>query len=203
MRFLPAILVFGLAGAGYYATHSESARHALTESWLSTDDALDADTGAALAPDLAAAPAEQIVAVPGPEQSDFGSLFRFDLTPESVAHRWARVTTGLSDMGLQGYRVPLVTGTAANDIAGSLTYYFDGQPRLRSITFLGSTGDPARLVNFLARHFGFRKSPSASARTKQYHVRYGFTGFLTVEPAVVLDRSQPRANYKLTLRLSR
>jgi len=206
MRFLPAILVFGLAGAGYYATHSESARQALSESWLSTDESIDSAGGALKATDFGSAsevPAEALVAIAGPQTADFASIFRFDLAPAQVARRWSRVTTGLSEVGLQGYRVPLVTGTATHDIAGSLTYYFDGQPRLRSITFLGATGDPSRLIDFLAHHYGFRKSRSPNARTMLYEVRYRFTGFLTVEPAEVLDRNQPQANYKLVLRLSR
>ena len=38
-------------------------------------------------------------------------VLRLDVTVEWVLQRWPRVTTGLPQLQLQGYRVPLVTGT--------------------------------------------------------------------------------------------
>jgi hypothetical protein len=83
--------------------------------------------------------------------------FRWELTPAWVMSTWPHVTTHLSELDLQGYRMPLVTGTTETDIAGSLTYYFDAQQRLARITFNGTTGDARRLVTFLNSHHHFQR----------------------------------------------
>ena len=72
-------------------------------------------------PDKPAKPAP----LEGVTARDLGEVIRFDGSPEWVMARWPRVTAGLANLDLQGYRVPLVSGTAQDDLAGSLTYYFD------------------------------------------------------------------------------
>src|SRR5215469_2116520 len=109
MRFLPAIVVFGAAGAGYLYTHGDIVRNMSPAEWVSEESAAHS-TAPANREQLAAAPREQVIAVPGPEISNFADVFRFDLTPQAVAQKWGRVSTGLSDQRLAGYRVPLVTG---------------------------------------------------------------------------------------------
>jgi len=82
-------------------------------------------------------------AVPTPIEQ----VFRFDLTPQWVASRWPRVSTVAgSDPDQLGMRVVLVTGTRPDDIAGSLSYFFDRHHQLQRITFSGSTRDPRRLL---------------------------------------------------------
>ncbi len=61
-------------------------------------------------------------------------MLRFDVTVEWVMQRWPRVSTGLPYLQLQGYRVPLVTGTKVADLAGSLTYYFNARQQVQRIT---------------------------------------------------------------------
>ena len=46
--------------------------------------------------------------------------------------RWPRVTT-VPQFALAGLRVPLVTGTQIDDLAGSLTYYFDRTDQVQRI----------------------------------------------------------------------
>jgi hypothetical protein len=82
---------------------------------------------------------------------------RWELTPAWVLSTWPRVTTHLAELDLQGYRMPLVSGTTETDIAGSLTYYFDPQQRLERITFNGTTGDARRLVTFLNQQHHFQR----------------------------------------------
>ena len=69
------------------------------------------------------------------------AVFRCDITPPWVMSQWSRVSTGLAELDLHGYRVALISGTREGDLAGSLTYYFNIQQRLQRITFQGSTGD--------------------------------------------------------------
>src|SRR4029077_4720768 len=137
--------------------------------------------------------------VAGPEQLSLEEIFRFDLTPRIITDRWNRVTTGLGGVRYQGYRVPLVTGATASDLAGSLTYYFDAQPKLQRIAFLGATGDPARLVDFLAQRYGFRRQQTGNPRVMTYRAGFPPAGQLEVTPADLLDRHQAETNYRIDL----
>ena len=202
MKFLPAIVVFGAAGASYVYSHGDLAKSFSPANWVSDEGAV-AEKGPVDVERLAMAPKEEVVAVPGPEVSNFGDVFRFDMTPQSVTQRWSRVSTGLGDVRLQGYRVPLVTGTADSDLAGSLTYYFDGYPKMRRITFLGTTANPQRLVEFLGKHYGFRQYQTGNARVTTYRGHYRFRGTLKVTPAEILDKSLASTNYKVELSLER
>ena len=82
-------------------------------------------------------------------------VLRFDVTVEGIMQRWPRVCTGLTYLQLQGYRVPLVTGTSVADMAGSLTYYFNAQQQVVRITFHGTTGNPSTLMTFLSSQYHF------------------------------------------------
>jgi hypothetical protein len=116
-----------------------------------------------------AGPAAGKVASPQPRTASRGDAplvpieqaLRWELTPAWVMSTWPRVTTHLAELDLQGYRMPLVTGTTETDIAGSLTYYFDPQQRLSRITFNGTTGDARRLVTFLSQSHHFLRHLAA------------------------------------------
>ena len=84
---------------------------------------------------------------------DASSVFDFQITPEWIVAHWPAVSTGLAQLQLEGYRVPLVTGTAQHDLAGSLTYYFNAEQKLQQITFIGTTGDPRPLIGLLIGRF--------------------------------------------------
>ena len=58
---------------------------------------------------------------------NLADAFSMDKTPLWVLQRWPRVSTGGAQLQLQGYRVPLVTGTGEGDLAGSMTYFFNPQ----------------------------------------------------------------------------
>jgi len=103
---------------------------------------------------------------------DLAEVINFDVTPEWVMSRWPRVSAGLSDLHLHGYRVPLVSGTAANDLAGSLTYYFDQQQHVERITFHGSTGDPRKLVTLLTSRYSFLRQATSEPSQVLYQVRW-------------------------------
>lgn len=90
-----------------------------------------------------------------PARIDLAEVLRFDVTPDWVMQRWPWVSAGLSQLPLQGYRVPLVTGTAPEDVAGALTYYFNAHQRAERITLEGTTGDPSGLLKVLIGRYGF------------------------------------------------
>ena len=67
-------------------------------------------------------------------------VLRFDITPRWVMDNWPHVSTTRTDGELDGLRVPLITGTRPQDVAGSLTYYFDKQRVVQRIALDGSRG---------------------------------------------------------------
>jgi hypothetical protein len=89
--------------------------------------------------------------------------FRFDVTPQWVASRWPRVTTVAGDPEHLGMRVAYVSGTADDDVAGSLTYFFDRHHQLQRITLTGLTGDPKRLLATTATRYGLKSQPTTAA----------------------------------------
>jgi hypothetical protein len=86
--------------------------------------------------------------------------FRFDLHPQWVASRWPRVSTVLGEPKQLGMRVALVSGTRPDDVAGSLTYYFDEHHQLQRITFTGFTSDPRRLLTAVVTPNGLQSQPT-------------------------------------------
>ena len=99
----------------------------------------------------------------GGKVNDLRDVMRFDITPDWVLQRFSRVTTVLADTRLEGMRVPIVTGTRPDDIAGTLSYYFDGNQKLQRVTLHGFTGDPNRLVSVMQKHYEMTREPSLEA----------------------------------------
>lgn len=136
---------------------------------------------------------------------DLAEVLRFDGTPDWVMARWPRVSTGLAQPDLQGYRVPLVTGTGQDDLAGSLTYYFDGDQRLKFITFHGATGDPRKLVALVVGRYGFKPEESQDPSLSLFMVKWNGKPLseLRIRTARVLRADQPNTRYHVDLALAR
>src|SRR5437762_1699241 len=128
--------------------------------------------------------------------------FRFDLTPQWVSSRWPRVSTVLGEPEQLGMRVALVTGTRPDDVAGSLTYYFDPHHQLQRITFEGLTRDPRRLLSAMVTPYGLKSLPTTGAA----HYIAGDPDHPTSEvivehlPVLVADPEAPRAEVSVDLR---
>ena len=132
---------------------------------------------------------------------------RFDITPDGILRYWPRVSTGLGQIQLHGYRVPLVTGTAEDDMAGSATYYFNPQQQLQRITFYGTTGNPQRLLATLASRYGFARHVLNSPSMYVYEVAdpSGLPPQSTcrIEQADVVKAAEPLTRYKISLTIER
>jgi len=141
----------------------------------------------------------------GPSVQDFTEVFRFDVTPAWVLGRWPRVSTQLPDTSVQGYRVPLVTGTREDDLAGSLTYYFNRQQKVQRIHFFGTTGDARRLVSMVVSQFGFERQPNAGAGLFLYQVKWNGkpVSELRVQPAKVVSAADPNRRFEVALAIER
>ena len=94
---------------------------------------------------------------------DLREVLRFDISPDWVINRFSRVSTVLADLNLKGLRVPIVTGTRADDMAGTLTYYFDHRGALQRVTIHGFTGHPAKLVGTMTQFYGLQSEPALEA----------------------------------------
>ena len=132
--------------------------------------------------------------------------FRFNVTTGWILQRWPLASIGLADPRLQGYRVPLVTGTARTDLAGSLTYYFDSRQQVRRITFDGTTGDARELVRLMTSRYRFTRRIVADAGQYRYEAAHPdgkTTSTLEIHAAQMVTADDPFGRFKVKLILQR
>lgn len=132
-------------------------------------------------------------------------VFNMNVTKEWVYQRWARKSTALSELGLFGIRVPLVTGTQLHDLAGSLTYFFGNDGRVSRISFHGTTGDTSQLVMLAAQQFGLRQQSTPVASEQLFQIKQNNQVFseLRTRPAPVLWASSPHDSFAVDFDLQR
>ena len=141
---------------------------------------------------------------PGPVQAPlYQSLYdviRFDVTPAWVRARWPRVSSGWLEDEYEGYRVPLVTGTTAYDMHGSMTYFFDRQQRAQRIRFVGQTGNLQPLAELVTQYHGFRAEESAHAGLFVRRFNQRTTGVLRLTHAATARDGTPQ--YEVLLEIN-
>lgn len=142
--------------------------------------------------------------IAGDPVQNLGEIFNFQVTTGWVMNRWPRVSTRLAELDLQGYRVPLVTGTAHDDVAGALTYYFNQDQKVERITFYGTTGDPQRMVAAITA-LGLQQVIHGDAGLYLYQSKWNgeVESELQVRPAKVVRADAPNERYGLALVLKR
>ncbi len=141
--------------------------------------------------------------VEGMAAMSLSDVFNFGVTKEWIYRNWSRKSTALSELGLFGIRVPLVTGTQIHDLAGSLTYFFGNDGRVHRISFHGTTGDTTQLVTLVAQYYGLRPQYTAIAGEQVFQVRRNNQVFseLRTRPAPVLWSSSPHDSFSVELEL--
>jgi hypothetical protein len=139
----------------------------------------------------------------GAPVTDLGEIIRFDVSPSWVTNRWPRITTTQSEAGMEGLRVPVVTGTNVDDVAGSLTYYFDPYQQLQRLSLEGLTGDERKLVAFVAQYYGLQREPSLNAA--MYVSRWNGmpSSVLRITRPPVISADAPHARLQVSLELNR
>lgn len=135
----------------------------------------------------------------------FEQIFRFDITIGWITQQWPRVTTLTPEHNLQGFRVPVSTGTSDFDLAGSLSYYFDSRQQLDRIIFHGTTGDPRRLVAMVTGKYHFERAVNDDPSMFVYRVmQHGYPASeLQIRPAKVIRADAPRLRYEIDLAIKR
>ncbi len=150
--------------------------------------------------------ADPALRLEGPAPLELAEAFRFDVTTGWILTRWPRVSAGLAELQLQGYRVPLVTGTGQDDLAGALTYYFNPRQQVQRITFQGTTGDARKLIHFLAAQHRFGRRLTNDPRIFRYEAP-GPGGepasWLEIRPARVVKSSEPHRRFEVALLIER
>ena len=140
--------------------------------------------------------------VTGVQIQDLRDVLRFDISPDWVISRFSRVSTVLADMKLEGLRVPVVTGTQASDVAGTLTYYFDHQRKLQRLTVHGFTGDPSRLVQSMTSDYGLQAEPALEAGVYTKRWNGNPVHFLRLTYAPVVHSDAVHQKYTVFLELN-
>jgi len=129
-------------------------------------------------------------------------VLRFDISPGWVMERFPRVTTVLADTQLDGLRVPLVTGTAPSDIAGTLTYSFDRYQRLQRLTVHGTTGDATRFMAQLQQQYHMQQVPALGGVLYVLSWNGKATSIVHIEPAAVIYADSPYARFTVMIELN-
>jgi len=131
-------------------------------------------------------------------------MLSLDVTREWIYARWSRKSTGLGEPGLFGVRVPVVTGTAMTDVAGSLSYYFNAQGRVDKLRFHGRTADTTQLVAIAQRQFGMRPQPSLPGEQLFQTPSSGYALCeLKTRPEPVLRSESPHNSFVVDLEINR
>ena len=132
-------------------------------------------------------------------------VLRFDVTSGWVLASWPRVSADLAELDVQGYRVPLVSGTTDSDVAGSLTYYFNSKQRVERITLFGTTGDARNWWPSWNRGSGSSGAIVPEPNLFVYQVKaWGkVTSELRIRPAPVVRSEIPKARFEVALLLDR
>ena len=141
----------------------------------------------------------------GPRVSDLAEVFRFDIKSDWIMGRWGRVSTSTPEADLRGYRVPLVTGPAEHDLAGSLTYYFDRKQQVQRIVFRGTTGDARPLVALMTDKFGLWRQLAADPGLHLYQLKRDgkAPSELRIRPAPIVAADNPHGRFFVELWLAR
>jgi len=145
---------------------------------------------------------QQPASVGGGEVHDLREVLRFDIAPQWLPQRFSRVTTVLSNVQMDGLRVPLITGTRPTDLAGTLTYYFDASQTLRRINLHGLTGDPSQLAALMVQYYGLQPEQSLGGQLFTTRWNNRIANLLQLAPAPVIYAGADHSKYIVFLELN-
>jgi hypothetical protein len=130
-------------------------------------------------------------------------VLRFDITPQWIMDNWPHVATTRNEGGMDGLRVPLVTGTTSESVAGSLTYYFDPQRVVQRIALDGVTGDERNLVGLVTRVYHLTPEPQAGVGIYVSKWNGEPTSALWIRRLPLVTAGNPFQKFEFSLELNR
>jgi hypothetical protein len=138
----------------------------------------------------------------GPTDLSLRDVIRFDRTPSWVTQNWARVTTVLADVELEGFRVPLVTGTELTDFAGSITYYFNKQHIVQRIVLDGRSGDVTAIERFVIDDLELKKQPTLGAGLYTYSWNGSHKSMTKLSHAPIVESRSPFNRFSVYMEIN-
>ncbi len=183
-----ATQALGVDAAGNEVPNS-GATASSAQSWWGSKPA--SATSSAAAPQLTVTPINSLAEV-----------LRFDVPPAWVMQHFPTVNTGVGDLQLDGFRVPLITGTRPDDLVGTLTYYFDRFQRVQRITLHAVTGDPTRLGNEIQFNYRLQQQPALGGGLYTTTWNGSPTSLLHITPATVISAEQQNARFTVFLEIN-
>ncbi len=207
------LLLAGAAGGPYMLLETEAGKQATggASQWMGGSDApagyaVPSFTGQAISAGQVAShslnPPAHEHDLQQPAIHTLSEVLRFDIEPGWVLERFPRVSTVLADTQLDGLRVPLVTGIAPSDIAGTLTYSFDRFKRLQRLTVQGTTGDATRFMAELQRQYQMQQMPSLGGVLYLLSWNGKPTSIVHITPASVIYADSPYARFEVLIELN-
>jgi hypothetical protein len=145
----------------------------------------------------------RLPAVNGPPGATLEQLLNFAVTKEWISANWARVSTRLAEIDLEGRRVPVALGDGSSGLVGSLTYYFDQFDHVQRISLHGYLENPDHLLRLASGRFQMQPYPSLSGDVYLALVDRQPLGLLSVTPAPVVHAHQPGRRFEVLLELNR
>ncbi len=134
--------------------------------------------------------------------NSLAEVLRFDIPPAWVMQNFPNVNTGVGDMNLDGFRVPLITGTRPDDLVGTLTYYFDRFQRVQRINLHAVTGDPTRIGAELQRNYRLQQQPALGGGLYTTTWNGTPTSILHITPATVITADQQNTRFTVFLEIN-
>ncbi len=206
-----AVVFLSLVGTAFglpYAwSRSDSIKSRLSDTWQRDREATGfvANNRTPQIPPLAVRTAAKTDLPTGAALYSMDETLRFNVTPEWVYQRWPRKSTSLSELDLFGVRVPLVTGTEIDDVAGSLTYYFNRHRQVERLELHGQTGNPSRLMALASQRFQMLPQRSVVEGQQVLEFRWNNRPIsrLMVEPVSVVRSEAPHSNFRVELIVQR
>ncbi|MCA9245793.1 MAG: hypothetical protein KDA42_01730 [Planctomycetales bacterium] len=211
-RMLFLLLLAAAVGIPYFSSNSPGLSDRLNTWWNSQPAASDRAAGEAREligawdqPTGAAQPMEPIAPGAGPVPhapiAKLADVLRFDVSPDWVRANWPRSSTVLGEADSYALRVPLLSGTSIDDVAGAITYYFDPQQRVTRIFLNGRTGDPRKIVALARSRFQMLPRMPRTQGEQLYQYRWNDqpVGELAIRPADTFSHADPYANYRVEL----
>ena len=212
-RFSLAVPLALAIGVPYLLTsESTESMRGTVGSWFASDQddvtpvagITDPEVGRALALSDRSTAAEQaprpVTATP---VATLEGVLRFDITPRWIMDNWPHVSTTRTDGELDGLRVPLITGTRPQDVAGSLTYYFDKQRVVQRVALDGVVGDDRHLVSVVTRVFHLEPEPQAGVGVFVSKWNGEATSALWIRRLPVVSADNPYQKFEFALELNR
>ncbi len=142
------------------------------------------------------------VQVTNPTIRDIRQFVRFDITPGWVTGTFPRVSTVLSNVQMDGLRVPVVTGTSAGDFAGTVDFYFDRMQQPRRIILEGHCGDPSNLARMLLEFYGLQPEPALGGHLYVSRWNNRVTSLAMFQPAPIVHANDPYRKFEVFIEVN-